>query len=80
MEIGNWKFWSSKCQQASMIGRVATKFDESKMENNRQANFDFFDFSHDSAKQASLMALAAPKVQLSTFNFAKQPPHLAPQK
>ncbi len=40
-----------------------------KMENNRQANFDFFDFSHDSAKQASLMALAAPKVQISTLHF-----------
>ncbi len=32
-------------------------------------NFSFADFCHDSAKQASLMALAAPKVQLSTFNF-----------
>ncbi len=28
----------------------------------------FHDFCHDSAKQASLMALAAPKVQRSMFN------------
>jgi hypothetical protein len=28
-------------------------------------NFSFADFCHDSAKQASLMALAAPKVQFS---------------
>jgi len=31
-------------------------------------NFSFADFRHDSAIQASLIALAAPKVQLSTFN------------
>jgi hypothetical protein len=31
-------------------------------------NFNFVDFCHDSAKQASLMALAAPKVQFSIFN------------
>ena len=29
---------------------------------------NFVDFCHDSAKQASLMALAAPKVQCSKFN------------
>ena len=34
-----------------------------------QVNVNFVDFCHDSAKQASLMALAAPKVQCSTFNF-----------
>ena len=32
-------------------------------------NFSFADFRHDSAIQANLIALAAPKVQLSIFNF-----------
>ena len=32
-------------------------------------NVNFVDFCHDSAKQASLMALAAPKVQCSMFVY-----------
>ena len=31
-------------------------------------NFNFVDFRHDLANQASLLALAAPKVQLSIIN------------
>ena len=39
--------------------------------------FNFVDFCHDSAKQASLMALAAPKVQDSGFRFQE---HLKARK
>lgn len=37
---------------------------------------NFVDFRHDLANQASLLALAAPKVQFSIFNLAK--PHFTP--
>ncbi|MBR5037409.1 MAG: ATPase [Prevotella sp.] len=55
------------------IEKVVLQLFPSKEEGERSKeiifNFDYVDFCHDSAKHASTMALAAPKIQFSIINF-----------